>query len=57
MEHEHIFLKLGDIKGESTSDKFPDHMVLQICPMASAWEEKDRDGHSGLTRLLQTCPV
>ena len=49
MEQEYIFLKLGDIKGKSTSEKFPDQIVLQNVSYGISqgghWEEKEV--HSG----------
>ena len=45
MEQEYIFLKLGDIKGKATTEKFKDQVVLQNMhygiSQAGQWEEGD----------------
>ena len=46
IEQEYIFLKLGDIKGKATSDKFKDQIVLQHMSygvsQAGQWEEQNQ---------------
>ena len=45
-QQEYIFLKLGDIKGKATTDKFKDQIVLQNMTygvsQAGQWEEADK---------------
>jgi type VI secretion system secreted protein Hcp len=46
MEQEYLFLKLGDIKGKATSDKFKDQIVLQNMSygisQGGQWEEQNQ---------------
>jgi type VI secretion system secreted protein Hcp len=46
MEQEYIFLKLGDIKGKATSEKFKDQIVLQNMSygisQGGQWEEQNQ---------------
>ncbi len=46
MEQEYIFLKLGNIKGKATSEKFKDQVVLQNISygisQGGEWEDGDR---------------
>ena len=46
MRQENAFLKLGDVKGKATTDKFKDQIVFQSMSygvnQAGEWEEGDR---------------
>lgn len=46
LRSEHAFLKLGDIKGKATTERFKDHIVFQAMSygitQTGEWEEGDR---------------